>query len=216
MFCRHCGAELQDGARFCPNCCAPIEYGCETASNDVNDNVRNSNYNTGFTPLTNYKSSQNSVATSPSSQKPQKLLRVLVKIVLILIGIFAIYKFFLAHPFITVFIGVIGLIIFASCLSVSGVTKKCTARMALPLRERLSFNFTDITIGMTETFVELYLGKNYVITYQNQNEKTCRWEYVDLINPDNVFSITIRFEKDASLFSVYKVVSKRQTGIWVN
>ena len=93
MFCRHCGAELQDGARFCPNCCAPIEYSCETASDDVNESVRNLNYNTGFTPLTNYKSSQSSVATSPSSQKPQKLLRVLVKIVLILIGIFAIYKF---------------------------------------------------------------------------------------------------------------------------
>ena len=30
MFCRHCGAALQDRARFCPNCCAPIDYDYQT------------------------------------------------------------------------------------------------------------------------------------------------------------------------------------------
>lgn len=216
MFCRHCGVELQDGARFCPNCCAPIEYSCETVSNDIDNNVSNSNYYNGFTPLTNYISSKSNTTTSIRSKNLQKFFQILIKVISVLVWIFIIYKFFLAHPFITVFIGIVGLIIIVICLGVSSVSKKCTARMNLPLRERLSLNFTDIMIGMDESFVQLYLGKNYVITYQNQNEKTCRWEYVDLINPDNIFSITIRFEKDDSLFSPYKVVSKRQTGIWVN
>lgn len=30
MYCKHCGNQLIDGARFCSNCCAPIDYKYET------------------------------------------------------------------------------------------------------------------------------------------------------------------------------------------
>lgn len=49
MFCRHCGAELQDGARFCPNCCAPIDYDYQTGGMSRGTYI--SSQGTSFTPL---------------------------------------------------------------------------------------------------------------------------------------------------------------------
>lgn len=135
----------------------------------------------------------------------------------IITAIFGVIIDFITNPiFITVSVVIILLIIIGIIASLKETKKKCTERMNLPLRERLSMNFSDITIGAGINLVEQYLGKNYSVIYENEKEKTCRWEYSDLVDTYKTYSIVIRFEKDESLFGIYRVISKRQTGIWIN
>lgn len=139
--------------------------------------------------------------------------------IFILLGILvAILAFIQEHIFliIGVIIGFISLCVFIRFRLSKDIAKKADARKQLPMQEKLALDFNDIGIGMSDSIVTEYLGTNYVITYQNETEKTCRWEYADIANSNLVYSITIRFEKDKTLFENYIVKSKRQTGIWIN
>lgn len=58
MFCRHCGANLIEGSRFCSNCCAPVDYDYQTSGMGGGvyaPRKMGYSYPNGSTPLPNYK-----------------------------------------------------------------------------------------------------------------------------------------------------------------